>query len=210
MRVITVFLLTLVICFQVKVFPLDYQDAYSSISDVFASLVGDDEGLTVFRSLNIPSGGRSEALGTAYTGLSDDIGFIEYNPAASSILDKTELAFFHNAWIADSAIETIAWTTRQRNLGMGAALKCFYVPFTEYNIFGERVSSGYYSETTATANLSYNFLAGYDFKGIAAGLNLKAAYRGVPNYADNNTNKIIENSGLNQSAIAFMADLGAM
>jgi hypothetical protein len=96
------------------------------------------------------------------------------------------------------------------HLGVGAALKCFYVPFTEYNIFGERVSGGYYSETTATANISYNFLAGYNFKGIATGLNLKGAYRGVPDYADNNTNQVIKNSGLNQSAAAIMADLGFM
>jgi hypothetical protein len=189
---------------------LDFSDTYLSIADIFAAFVSGDEGLTTFRSLNIPMGGRAEALGTAYTGLADDISFIDYNPAGSALLEKTEVAFFHNAWIADSAMETLAWSSRNAHLGMGAALKCFYVPFTEYNIFGERVSGGYYSETTAAFNISYNFLAGYNFKGIAAGANLKAGYRGMPDYADNDTNKVIENSGFSQSAFALMADFGLL
>ena len=121
---------------------LDFSDVYLSMADIFATLVSGDEGLTTFRSLNIPMGGRAEALGTAYTGLADDISFIDYNPAGSALLEKTELAFFHNAWIADSALETLAWSSRYAHLGLGAALKFFYVPFTEYNMFGERVSGG--------------------------------------------------------------------
>jgi hypothetical protein len=189
---------------------LEFTDTYLSIADLFASLVSGDEGLTTFRSLNIPMGGRAEALGTAYTGLADDISFIDYNPAGSSVLEKTELAFFHNAWIADSALETLAWSSRFNHFGLGAAIKCFYVPFTEYNMFGERVSGGYYSETAAILNASYNFLAGYNFKGIAAGANFKAAYRGVPDYADNITNSVIKNSGFKQSAFALMADFGLL
>ena len=189
---------------------LDFSDVYLSMADIFATLVSGDEGLTTFRSLNIPMGGRAEALGTAYTGLADDISFIDYNPAGSALLEKTELAFFHNAWIADSALETLAWSSRYAHLGLGTALKFFYVPFTEYNMFGERISGGYYSETTAALNIAYNFLAGYKFKGIAAGANFKAGYRSMPDYADNSTNKIIKDSGLNQSAFALMADFGLL
>lgn len=193
---------------QISLFSLDYTDVYGEMSDTFYSLLDKNGGLTVFRSLLIPSGGRSESMGTAFTGLANDIGFFEYNPAASSVLEKTEFAFFHNAWIADSAVETIAYTMRLNNLGLGAAVKCFYVPFTEYNIFGERASSGYYSETTATLNFSYNFLSSYNFKGIAVGGNLKASYRGMPDFSDDATMEIIDGSGLSQSAIGIMADIG--
>lgn len=192
----------------ISLFSLDYTDFYGDWSDSFYPLLDKNGGLTVFRSLLIPSGGRSESMGTAFTALANDIGFFEYNPAASSVLEKTEFAFFHNAWIADSAVETIAYTMRLKNLGLGAAVKCFYVPFTEYNIFGERASSGYYNETTATLNLSYNFLSGYNFKGIALGANLKASYRGMPDFADDSTMEIIDGSGLAQSAIGIMADVG--
>jgi hypothetical protein len=187
---------------------LDYSDMYSTLSDTFAGYVDPNEGLTIFRSLYVPSGGRAEALGTAFSALSDDISFFEYNPAASCILTNTEIAAFHNSWIADSAIETLAFTQRKNNFGYGAAFKCFYLPFTEYNIFGEKVSRGYYSETLVTLNLSYNFLAGYTFKGVATGINFKGGFRNIPDYADNDTNQVIKGSGLAQSGIAGMIDAG--
>ncbi len=170
----------------------------------------DNEGLTVFRSLLIPSGGRSESLGTAFTGLSDDISFFEYNPAASSLLKETEAAAFHNRWIADSAVETLAFTQRNNDFGYGVMAKCFYVPFTEYDYFGQELNTSYYTESVAILNLSYNFLHGYSFKGIALGTNLKAALRTVPDYADDTTGIITEGSGRSQSAVALLADAGML
>ena len=193
-----------------KAYALDFSGPGSSLADTFESFIDDCEGETTFRSLLIPTGGRVESLGTAFTGLADDIGFFEYNPAASAVLDQTEIALYHNSWIADSNIETLAATTRNDNLGMGIAFKCFYVPFSEYNFFGDRVASSYYSESTISANIAYNFLAGYNFKGIAVGANLKASYRSIPDYTDNDTNEIIKNSGLAQSGAALMADFGML
>lgn len=189
---------------------LDFSGPSTSLADIFESFTDDHEGETTFRSLLIPAGGRAESLGTAFTGLADDIGFFEYNPAASAVLDQTEIALYHNSWIADSNIETLAATTRRNNLGMGIAFKCFYVPFSEYNFFGDRVASSYYSESTVSANIAYNFLAGYNFKGVALGANLKGSYRSIPDYTDNDTNRIIKNSGLAQSGLALMADLGVL
>ena len=158
----------------------------------------------------MPSGGREESLGSAFTALADDIGFFDYNPAASSVLKDTEVALFHNSWISDSNIETLAATWRKDNLGFGAKLKCFYVPFTEYSSMGERLASNYYSETTGIINISYNFFRGYYFKGLAAGANIKAAWRSIPDYTDRETGELIKNSGLSQSAAAFMADIGIL
>lgn len=191
-------------------YALDYTDAYASYSDAFSSLISPNEGLTVFRSLYIPSGGRAEAMGSAFTALSNDISFFDYNPAASAILENTEAAVSHNAWIADSALETLAFTQRSGTTGYGAALRCFYVPFTEYNIFGERVSRGYYSESIAAINASHTFLSGYDFKGVTVGANIKGGYRSVPDYADNITNEVISGSGLAQSAFTVMGDIGVL
>jgi hypothetical protein len=203
-------LICILITAAAPAYTLDLTDIDTKLTDIFYSTVDSNEGTTSFRSLNIPSGGRAESLGTAYTGLADDISFFDYNPAASSVLKNTEVAVFHNSWISDSALETIAATTRSGNLGMGAEIKCFYVPFTEYNVFGDRVAGSYYSETTATLNLSYNFLAGYNFKGLAIGINIKSGWRSVPDYTDNDTNQIISGSGLAQSAAAFMGDIGML
>ena len=189
---------------------LDLSGVEDSLADIFSSSIDPNEGNTVFRSMNIPAGGRSEALGTAFTALSDDISFFDYNAAASCVLDQTEIAVFHNAWIADSALETIAFSQRKGNLGYGAQLKCFYVPFSEYNLYGDRVAGSYYSETSATFNIAYNFLAGYTFKGLAVGANAKFAWRSVPDYTDNRDDSIISGSGLEQSALGIMFDAAAL
>jgi tetratricopeptide (TPR) repeat protein len=96
------------------------------------------------------------------------------------------------------------------HLSLGSYISCFYLPFTEYNIFGDRVAGSYYTESVAALNISYNILAGYDFKVLALGATIKSAWRGMPDYTDNNTNAIIAGSGLSQSAIAFMGDVGLM
>ena len=193
-----------------KLFALDMTDVFHTLSNPFYNMVDPNEGLTSFPSLNIPCGGREESLGGAFTGLCDDICFFDYNPAASCLLQKGEAALFHNSWIADSNMETLAWADRINDFGFGAKLKCFYVPFTEYNIFGDRVAANYYSETTACVNISYNFFHGYYFKGLAVGANLKSSWRSVPDYTNNETNAIIKGSGLSQSSLGLMADLGVM
>lgn len=204
-------LTVLLLFFARPLFSFDLTDGIDTLSGLFGdAYIDQNEGTTIFRSLNIPVGGRTESLATAYTGLADDISFFDYNPAASAILDNTEIAVFHNAWIGDSAMETVAGTRRKGNMGMGAQLKCFYVPFSEYNLYGERVASSYYSETSVTANIAYNFFAGYYFKGLAVGANVRGSWRNMPDYTDNQTDEIISGSGLEQSALAFMADVGIM
>jgi hypothetical protein len=190
---------------------------YGSIADYLNSIYGPDEnaGLTAFPVLNVPMGGRSEGMAGAFSAVADDISFIEYNPAGSSKLFHTELAFFHNNWIADTKVEGAVFASRINNLGFGAGVKWLYTPFTEYNIYGDRVSKGYYSEAVATLNISYNFFSGYYFSGISLGANLKGAFRFVPDYTDaddlgNNTGSIIAGSGRSQSTGMAMADIGAL
>ena len=204
------FLTFLAFSLMAKLFALDMTDVFHTLSNPFYNMVDPNEGMTSFPSLNIPCGGREESLGGAFTGLCDDICFFDYNPAASCLLPKGEFALFHNSWISDSNLETLAWADRFNDLGLGAKLKCFYVPFTEYNYFGDRVAANYYSETTACVNASYNFFHGYYFKGLAVGTNLKAAWRSVPDYTNNENNSIIQGSGLSQSSLGVMADLGVM
>ena len=202
--------LIILIFAAVQAYAIDVSD----ISDVFTDLgyIGssENEGTTSFRSLLIPVGGRSESLGSAYTGLCDDAGYINYNSAASCILNETQVCAFHNSWIADSKMDTLVYTTRIDNVGFGLQAGCLYMPFTEYNIFGERVNASYYTETNFAANISYNFLAGYDFKGFALGATVKGAFRSVPDYTDNDTDSIISYSGLKQSGVGIMADVGIM
>ena len=183
------------------VFAQDYSDVYEDASSIITDELFTDPntGLTIFPILMIPGGGKYEGMGTAYTAVAGDSGFLYSNPSASSVLDNTELSFTHNNWIADSRLEGVIYTMRFNDLGIGFGGKFLYVPFTGYDDWGERTGGGYYSESIATANVSYNFLSSYSFYGLAVGANLKIAYRNVPSirYTD-------------QSAVAGLLDVGLL
>jgi len=189
----------------------DSHDTYGNIADYLNSIYGDDNnaGLTAFPILNIPMGGRSEGMAGAFSAVSDDISFLEFNPAGSSMLEKSELAFFHNNWVADVKIEGIAYAARLGNFGLAAGIKWLYSPFTEYNYYGDRVSNGYYAEGVAVLNASYNFFSGYYFSGLSLGVNLKGAFRSMPDYTDEFDN-VIKDSGISQSTAMVMADIGLL
>ena len=190
---------------------------YGAMSDFFDSIFGPDEnaGLTAFPILNIPMGGRSEGMAGAFTAVSDDISFMDFNPSGSATLGKSEFALFHNNWIGTTKIEGLCYASRIGDLGYAAGTKILYTPFTEYNLYGERVSKGYYSEGIALLNVSYNFLSDSYFSGLSAGANLKAAFRAMPDFTDsddlgNPEGSLISGSGLANSALMIMADLGVL
>jgi hypothetical protein len=128
-------------------------------------------------------GGSAEGLSGAFSAVCDDVSFIEWNPAGSAMLSRSSLAFFHNNWIADTKVEAAAFSKQIKNFGFGAAGKWLYTPFTEYDEWGKRESTGYYSEALATLNVSYKFLSGYYFSGFALGVNIKGAMRITPEFA---------------------------
>jgi Uncharacterised protein family (UPF0164) len=175
----------------------DGADFYSAWSDLMKNFADPNTGLTVFPTLLIPMGGMYEGMGTAYTAMATDGGFLESNPAASSRLSRTELSFYHHAWIADSNLEGLVYTMRFNDLGIGFGGKFLYVPFTAYNEWGLAGAQDYITESIATLNLSYNFLSSYYFSGVSLGGNLKVAYRNIPAVF-----------AANQSSLAVMADLG--
>lgn len=197
--------LSLVLAIVLISFPVapGLADASSDLYEFVSSYFSPDPnaGLTVFPSLLIPMGGLAEGMGMAYTAVAQDSSYFEFNPAASSSLEKTELAVFHNNWIADTRIEGAVYTLRYKALGFGIAGKWLYLPFTGYDDFGDREGSGYYSEALVAFNASYNFLAGYYFNGLALGATGKIAYRSVPTE--------IEDAAGN-SALGTMLDLGLL
>lgn len=184
---------------------LAQEDVSSSLSSAFSKLIDKNAGITGYRILNLPPAGRGEAM-AAFTALADDVTFLEYNAAAGCVLKNSEIGIFHNSLVADSSMDSIAYTFQKNNFGFGFGIKCFYVEFIERNFF-EDTAKNYYSETEGIVNFSYNFFTSYDLKAVALGVNLKSAYRNMPDYTSNIDSKIIVGSGLSQSGVAFMADL---
>ncbi|TVR70412.1 MAG: hypothetical protein EA427_05860 [Spirochaetaceae bacterium] len=176
-----------------------FSDWYGDMSERFETENVKNTGTSVFPTLLIPMGGEHEGMGTAYTAVSRDASFLEANPAASSHLEYTELALYHNNLIADTNMEGITYTTRFENLGIGVGGKHLHVPFTSYDDFGAQLGTARYTETVVAANVSYNFFSSFYFHGLSAGANLKAAYRNIP-----------ERIVADQSAAGVMTDLGLL
>ncbi len=196
---LTAVLLALLLSCPIPRARADFADFYSAVGKLFGGLEDPNTGLTVFPTLLVPAGGRYEGMGTAYTALAWDSGFLEANPAGSAVLAHSELSFLHHNWIADSRIEGVIYTFRLNDLGIGFGGKFLYLPFTEYGDWAQREAAGIVSETVATANVSYNLFSSYDFYGLAVGGNLKAAYRHIP--------AVIQPG---QSAFTAMIDVGAL
>ena len=177
----------------------------ASAYQLYASFLNPDSysGETTFRSLLVPMGGLAEGMATAYTAVAKDSSYFESNPAASCCLATTELAVFHNNWIADSKIEGAVYTIRYKGLGFGLAGKWLYLPFTAYDDFGDRSGAGYYSEAMAGFNMSYNLFPGYYFNGLAIGATGKLAYRSMPTVDD-------ESQTESNNALAVMVDAGML
>ena len=122
-----IFFLVFSVVVTLNIYSLDFNESgYGSISDYLTDAFGIDRnaGLTAFPVLNVPMGGRSEGMATAFVSVVDDISFIESNPAGSSMLEKSELAFFHNNWIADTKLEGLAYTRRIKDLGLDLPPGC--------------------------------------------------------------------------------------
>ncbi len=181
-------------------------DAYASASDWFG--LDPNAGQNSFLTLTIPGGGKYEGMATAHTAMALDGSYLESNPAAGSFLPATILSFSHVDWIADSALETIAFAFRpekNENFGIGFNTKFLHVPFTGYNDWGAQYNRygssavGWYTELIATAAVSYNFMRSFYFGGLSVGASIKAGYRGVSASLEPG-----------QSAMSLMGDIGVM
>jgi len=199
----------ILLLFIIFLFPLhigfseDLSEYYARLWDLFDYFSDPNTGTTAFPVLRVPSGGLYEGMGTAYTAVALDSSFLDSNPSGSALLDATELSLLQNNWIADSRVEGVIYTMRFNDLGIGIGGKFLYLPFKEYDSFGEGIAGSYYSEMVGTLNIAYNFFSSYYFYGLAAGINLKAAYRHVADI------HVPDELG-SQKALMAMADIGLL
>jgi hypothetical protein len=193
------------------------EDWYAAISNIAG--IDQNAGETTFLTLVIPSGGMYQAMGTAYSAVLKDSGYLEANPAGSALLKETELSVYHNDWIGQSRIETAVFTIHVpvnkfvseflgvNDVGLGAGAKYLYLPFDAVDTYGDRYknswsssyATGYYSEFIGTLNGSATFFGDYYFHGVTLGANVKAAVRSVP-----------ESIAQGQSAFDIALDFGAL
>lgn len=153
-------------------------DFYSNFTEWGTSWWG-NTGLTAFPILELPLGGRHEAMGGAFTAAGPDVGALNANPAATATLRYTELALSHKNHIADSSIESLGYAIRLDDLGLGADVRYLHVPFTARDERGRQTQSARYSEFAGLLNVSYNLFRSYYFHGLSVGLNARLAHRSI-------------------------------
>lgn len=82
-------------------------------------------GTTAAPFLGISPGARAQAMGSAFTGVADDVTAMYYNPAGISRLGQTETSFIRQNWIADMNYYWFgyAWNaTRNSSLGVSMTM----------------------------------------------------------------------------------------
>jgi hypothetical protein len=167
----------------------NFLQGYLNFEKAFLQLSG-DYGTTFFPFLNLGYGGRESGLSQAFTGVADDIGTLESNPAGTSSLKQTELFFSHVKLMGDVNYNTLAYTMRFNDLAFGIGARVLYMPFVHFDQFGENVGDGVITNTVITCNLSYNFLRSYEFFGLSVGANAKLYIYGVPDEIASNQTKV--------------------
>jgi hypothetical protein len=187
----------------------EYQDFIDSWFELFPEIADPtNTGLTTFPILEISPGGERANLGNAYTAVARDISFFESNPAASAILERTELAFFHRNLISDVSMDSVMFTRRNGNLGYGFAGKFLHFEFTSVDGRGNQLASANPSEILLAANFAYNLFPDYFRTGPALGINLKVAYRNIPFRLYDL--EYIDLPQYSQNLFGYMADIGIL
>lgn len=203
---VTVIMYTSLVSFSASA--QEYQDFIANWYDFFPlSANPANTGLTLFPVLEISPGGERGNLGNAYTAVARDISFFESNAAASAILQRTELAFFHRNLISDVSMDSVMYARHFNNLGYGFAAKFLHFEFTSVNGQGRQLASANPSETMFAGNIAYNFFPNFYFTGIAAGMNLKIVYRNVPSEL---YQQVLDPSAYNQNLFGYMTDFGLL
>jgi hypothetical protein len=176
---VLLFLSLNILLFSESDFEQNFLQTYINVEQFFLKL-GGDYGTTFFPFLNNGYGGRELGFSGAFTAIADDVCTLESNPAGTASIENTQLYFSHIKLLGDVNYNTLAYTMRLNDLGLGIGTRLLYIPFTHYDKFGYDIGNGMITYTVITLNASYNFLRSYEFFGLSLGMNAKFYIYGVP------------------------------
>lgn len=154
-----------------------------------------------FFSAAKPFGNKAQVFGSSYSALCDDLGYFYSNPSAASLQKQTQAGGFLEYDFGSTLFGGFGLTRRAKK-----------IPDFGYGLFGTLFSmtNEKYFEVVTGLNLSYNFLAGYDFKGICAGINIKTGWQNGSFSSINNINQINFVTCDSNSLFSIFFDLGVM
>lgn len=128
--------------------------------------------------LKMVYGSRALGMGGAFSAVSDDVYYIDSNPAGGNVQKVSQLSLLHQEWIEDTNYEAIRFSRGLWNrFFIGFGFTYLYIPFTYFDECGyDSGASALISQGLGVLNLGYK-LSTYD---ITIGTNLKVLYNNVP------------------------------
>jgi len=128
--------------------------------------------------LKLIYGSRALSLGGAYSGVANDVYYMDSNPAGGDPSKVFKLSLIHQEWIEDVNFEAVRLSrgiTDQLFVGLGFTY--LYLPFTYFDEYGYSDGKTYtLSQCMGMLNVGYKFR---DLN-LAVGANLKGFYNYVP------------------------------
>lgn len=148
-------------------------------------------------------GSRALSLGGAFVGVSDDVYYIDSNPAGGDVKKITQISLLHQEWIEDVNYEALRISSGFFNkFYLGLGLTYLYIPFTYYDEYGyDSGAAAFISQAMATLNFGIK-MTKYN---LGIGTNFKVLYNNVPS-------SLLEarygNSYEDQNYLVFATDIG--
>jgi hypothetical protein len=127
--------------------------------------------------LKLVYGSRALSLGGAYTGVANDVYYMDSNPAGGDPDRIFKVSFIHQEWIEDANYEAVRLSKGFDNrFFIGLGFTYLYLPFTYYDDYGYASGDFTISQCMGILNAGYVF----DKYNIAVGANIKVFYSYVP------------------------------
>ena len=143
--------------------------------------------------LTIGVGSRPQAMGGAFTAMSDDVHALYWNPAGLARLQKSEVMLVHSTWLADMDFDYVgvAFAMGQMGtLGLSATL---------LSVGEMEVTTNRYQDGTGLMFDSYSMAAGASY-----------GYRFYDRFSIGGTVKYIREAIWNESATGMAIDIGTL
>jgi hypothetical protein len=106
--------------------------------------------------INLKVGARSNAMGRAFTAISDDANLVQYNPAGLSFLLRKELMISYLRWFGDIDTQYLSYVHPRfyKSLNVGIGLQWFDDTLKRADINGVEVGETKVSESMTLLSLS--------------------------------------------------------
>jgi hypothetical protein len=106
--------------------------------------------------INLKVGARSNAMGCAFTAVSDDANLVQYNPAGLAFLLRKELMISYLRWFGDIDTQYLSYVHPRfyKNLNVGIGLQWFDDTLKRTDINGVEIGETKVSESMTLLSLS--------------------------------------------------------